>query len=1417
MAVVGAAISAIGGWFTSSAIGSWLTGTIVGRLVTSVALSALQQALARRSMSKQRTPGIQTEYTTEGGTRPMTFMLGRYATAGHMVCPPMWGGKEGKTPNAFLTYVISLGDVPRQTLEAVLINDEEVEFAAESETIPIGGVIPENRSPWWYSQQGLRDYLANLDPALSRFTPGRPGLGDYAGKVWIRYHDGTDTAADSYLLQAYGLGTVWAAESERPWTSDMVGIGTSYVVITFKMDRELWGGLPRCRFVMGGVPLYDIRKDSSAGGSGAHRWSLPSTWETTENAKVQIYNTLRGIPIEGGPYWGLGVDADDLPAASWVAAMNACDVDQGGVPRWRAGFEIAVDEEPLDVIEELKKTCSGQLSESGGVWKPRVGGPGAPVYFFTDADILLSEEAVFTPHPGLAATYNGVQASYPEPEQLWQTKDAPPRFNADYEAADENRRLVADLALPACPYRDQVQRLMRAYIEEERRFRRHTLTLPPEACVLEPLDAISWTSAENGYLSKIFEVSEVEEDEMTGNVRIVIRERDPDDYDWHPDFELPVAIPATNVVRPVAMVPQFFTAEGIAVSDGDGNPRRPAVRLRWGGWALEGISGIRWELRRGDDTARGMMGDPEAGEIVVSGGVLPATDYEARISFIAGAGQRVAWTLWVPVTTPDIGLTWVDFEQEVQDAVDAAMARAEDAAADAEAATQQIAQLRDDIDQDVLDLQSDIDAVEQLAIDNLGVAMGYTDTSVQAETVARQTATDALSAQIQTLTAVLNSENYVENPRFSAGLTAWTNLGGGATADDRDELSSDPVVSAAPTDHFANVAADLSDPRGLGQVFPVEYLDGEVFQWRLYAAAREAGVTAYVYVDWLDAGNVQISQSVTALNLVEDEWRVFSDQAAPPVGTATVRIWLMVLPGPAEEVAFADVSFTRLNQSVLARITDLEVVVANNQQALTQHRDEAESRLDDAEAAIVTEATTRAAADGALSARVTTVEASVGGLEASATAQATALAGIEGNLEAGYLIRAQAGNAVSLIDLVAADGSGAPTSIIKLQADDILLEGSVGARQLVVTANLSNPVPDDQFQAPTLWTLGDTDWSIDATSARPFGSQGVLHYVHAASTGQSGWAMSAPFPVTGGKAATFEWQMHILGAAVDTGRAISGIQFEDQTGAVISSIAIGTRDLAGGVTGVATYRDTVAVPAAARRARLRWAIDRDLTTADVEIGAPRWIVKDAGTTLIDPGGVTSDLITAETMRALNGQFASLAAANVSVGNGEIDNAKIGSVIQSNNFVTGDGGVGWRILKSGAAEFNTVTIRRQIEIASGTLNVANFSPTETGGGNDSAHGGWVSEGWVQFIRNTGVAISAWQGARRTYIATAGMTGTVYGNYSPDILWGWSAEVLPLTRWSAGAIGQNLRLRLGFWSRNVTSVANCTVTWKVYEVS
>ena len=631
MPAVGAAIAALGSALGGaiSAVSAYAAGSFVGALLVNTAISAGISLIARALAPKPtiRQGGIQTAVTTTGGTEPQAFILGRTATAGHHVCPPMSHDDAG-TPNGFLTYVIELSDIPGAALRRVILND------------------------------GYSDLGASAHPDY-----GHPLLGQRVGDTdhaWIRFYDGTQTTADPMLVAKY------ASYPDRPWSAAHVGTGTVYAILTFRLNRAVFNTLPAVRFELDGIALYDPRFDASVGGAGAQRWAEPATWARSANPAVMIYNILRGIRLPSGDTWGGEVPAEDLPLDSWFAAMNACDAPIGSRPSFVAGLEVKLGTEPAEAIEEIAKTCLGQLCEMGGVFRLRVGAPAPPVLFITDEDIVISAPQELDPFPGLAASVNAIAAEYPEPASLWAARAAPPLFNPSWEAEDGGRRLSTSIGFPACPDLSQVAQLMAAYVRDARRFRTHRLVLPPEAFVLEPLDTIAWTSARNGYGAKVFEVVEIADLPGTINQEVVLRERDPADYLWSPAEDLPAVVPATGLAPRPPQVIEGWSVTATTIRDGLGLDRRPAIRLAWTGTAARDAALVGYEIRLAASAAVVVAGVAEraAGAVLVSEGLLSATAYQARGRYLAE--RPTAWSSWLDATTPAVWLDESAFENGVR-------------------------------------------------------------------------------------------------------------------------------------------------------------------------------------------------------------------------------------------------------------------------------------------------------------------------------------------------------------------------------------------------------------------------------------------------------------------------------------------------------------------------------------------------------------------------------------------------------------------------------------------------------------------------------------------------------------------------------------------------------------------------------
>ncbi|WP_052182722.1 phage tail protein [Rhizobium sp. YS-1r] len=596
-------------------------------------MSLIQQAQARRQARKNQRPSGVTLSVQMGDAVPRSYLIGTRATAGRRVYIGTWGEVD-KTPNAYLTDVIELSCLPNhagpQGLDRVWIGDKEVTI------------------------------LWNLPAADGRGYPVqeyRVGGTDF---LWIKFLDGSQTVADPFLVAKFGT------LAERPFKSTMIARGCQAVILTARINQDLFkSGLPQGIYQPKPMRLYDLRKDSTNGGTGTHRWSDPSTWEASDNLPLQIYNVSRGIYYDGRwLHGGRNFAQHRLPASSWIAALNEADRLLSGRKQYRGGLEVFVDQDPLEVIEDLRIGCAARLAEVGGILKILVGAPAAAVYSFTDAQIVVTSDQDFEPFPTVSATHNTITAVYPEPEQRWADKDAPEKSSATLLARDDGERLPVATRFDAVSIVDQVQCLMSTMIEEEQRWRTHELVLPPDASALEPNDVVSWSSDRNAYSNKKFLV--VRAISLSGLLqRLLLKEIDPADYD-PPEILLPPVVGPTGPIAPPAQPLYGWQAVPATIYDTDGNARRPSIKVICAP-DQDDVAKV-WVQVRLKSTAAGVFdsdstpyADPY--EWVLNGTFLPATLYQARGKFVPYSRRETEWSDWIDVMTPNVRLTsGLDFD-----------------------------------------------------------------------------------------------------------------------------------------------------------------------------------------------------------------------------------------------------------------------------------------------------------------------------------------------------------------------------------------------------------------------------------------------------------------------------------------------------------------------------------------------------------------------------------------------------------------------------------------------------------------------------------------------------------------------------------------------------------------------------------
>lgn len=623
--IAGAITGLLSSTFLSGAVGSFLLRTAVG-----IGVSLLAQAIA----GKPKEPVFAINGSLQAaGDLPRSILFGRTATAGSLVWVNTWG-QDGDTPNGYLTQVIPLADYPIAALRKVWVNGEPVSLIGMN--TGWGFRVPE------YDNEG--------------------------GNLWIKFYDGTQTVVDSFLTDT-------CSNHNRQWDRNRVGHGVAYVIITARVSKRMFSGVPNFKFEVDGAKLYDITKDSTVGGNGSHRWSDRSTWggDGDHLPAVQVYNLLRGLRWNNQWFYGVqGMTPARLPAADWIHAVNKCRAPiqgaEGAEPTYRSGGEITIDAPLANALEALNTSCQGRIAEIGGMYRMHVGVPDAPVVHFTDDDILSTEVQTFTPFYGLADTINGVSATYPAASDGWVMKAAPSIYSRDLEARHGNRRLMAKVEFSFVPYPEQVQRLMKSGLQEAQRARRHTFVLPPafwRFCT--PGTIVSYSSIRNGYINKLMRIDGVLDRPDLG-VQVDLTEVDPSDYDWQSssDFRPPID-GAVGALRPLPQPIIDWDVEPADIRDNFDKPRGPAIRIKWDGNKTD-IVGIEYQVRNAADLVVHLTGrtdQPAAGSLLISYAIKPNVRYGVRGRYLTDSPRETLWSDWLEVLTPNIKLNSDDVYFEV--------------------------------------------------------------------------------------------------------------------------------------------------------------------------------------------------------------------------------------------------------------------------------------------------------------------------------------------------------------------------------------------------------------------------------------------------------------------------------------------------------------------------------------------------------------------------------------------------------------------------------------------------------------------------------------------------------------------------------------------------------------------------------
>lgn len=1292
----------------ASAIGSL---GVIGKAIFGLALK-IGVSLLQKAMQKDPEPvGVRGQIEV-GGDNPISFIVGTYATNGQLEYVGTFG-KAGKTPNAYLTQVISLGDLPVNGLVDLFVNGEKCTIDYDETKY----------GDWGYP---VADFEDDGDNAL-----------------WIKFYDGTQTTADPLLMAEFG------DHPDRPWTSDMIGRGVPYAIVTAQFKRDVLTGPPRCTFVIEGIKLYDPRKDTTAGGSGAHRWGQPATYEWSDNPKVIQYNVMRGIYYDGEWFYGgQGMQAFQLPVSSWFAAMNECDrlvsIKGGGTEKnFRCGFEVKGDLEPIELCQKLDRACNGKTAENGGIYKTVCGNPGMPVYYFTDEDLIVSEPQSFNPFPGLEKVFNGAHASYPEPDEAWAAKDAPPRYRSDLEAEDDGRRLIANLTYETVPYKRQVQRLMRAALEANRRFRSHQGVFTPAAKLLDPLDVIAWTSARNGYDNKRFQLGAVD-DLNNVNQSAAFSELDPADYDWSSDYELPTSNGPLGRVKPQPRVLGSFGVFPATVKDALGVDRRPAILA---GWPYNNddvaIRAIAFQVREAGKTAviwRGRSDQPEEGEALLAPfSLLPDTDYEVKAKFIGGGNTELfAWSAWMPVRTPNVQLTAADIldgaivaakladaaveankimtgavtelkladravsdtkiklaaikTELIENQAVVAAALADVAVTQQKIATNAVTQLKIAADA-VTEAKVAAGAITQLkiasgAVGNAQLAALAVDAAKLATNAVTTTkiaddaittpklvtgavVADKVAANAITAPKILVSDltNLVMNGSFVGGSSDGWSGGGFELRAGTSRPGKTEYIGYLPAGSTSNITAQ----------FPVSVPVNEGDQFYLAmdfaSAGSGAAVDAAIQVVWYDATNSYLSTS-TLTDSTGTSWKTRAGTINAPAGAAYIQRVNVIRQGTSATLLyFTNVVLRKMATAELivdgaiiaSKVAALAIAAANIQAGAITAGKIAADAVTAANIVAGTITSTELASNSVIAAKIA-AGAVVAGKLAADSVTAT-------NIVAGTITATEiASGAITTVKLAAESVTGAKIAANTIGANHIAAN-SITAKQLVIM-DWENIVPNGQ------WITGDnagwgsypSGWSVVGAGARPPQRGDYILQTGAPADDRTMSTAGLDVPVQGGEQ---------LNVQFDCAGSGSGASWEFRVRLVYYAaggyLSGSTVTLSGTSVGWQRQNGTMSVPAAADRIQ-RIEITRAGGGANNAFITNVVVRRKKGGDLIVDGAITADHLAVNSITVgkiadgaiSTGKLSDSAITAVKIANGAITAAKISArVITADKLVLGD--------------------------------------------------------------------------------------------------------------------------------------------------
>ena len=615
---------------TITLFGTAFASTIGGAIVSTM-IGAAATYLVSLAFDMFKPPGEENETEVKFGERvSRNGALGVNITAGHQVHYNEYDDAKQ------LQMVHILADAWCDGLEAIYINNKRY---AVNEIANSG-----NNEHHCYEVGVSLEESDEEDEKESPFGFNRKPDKNYKDLIKLRFHDGRPgQLADTNLI------------NKTPgWDDKKRYTGMCYVVSDIKSDKNKFNGIPDIKFVFRGMRWYDLRKDSSAGGFGSHRFNDPSTWEYTRNVGVAAYHFLRGYFLNGKRILGAGLSVADIDVDTLVAFMNVCDetlTTPGGATRKRyEGNFLWNDTDAYSFfLDRVCKVAAGFYAEKQGRIALFAGKAQAPVMTITDEDLAEDEPVEYNDKRSGSDLFTGIHGTYTHSEDFQPVPYS--SIEPNEFAFEDGTESLQDYNLEEIQDPHQAYMVAKAILFQTRLQASASVVLDVKDIILELGDWVVWASKSSLRGTKTYRIMGTSLNLQT--MRLQLRLQEISNFAYSDSSTAADLVePVRNFLRSGYLSELSSFAVSPTATTGPDKESIPGLKITYAPVMDAAVSAIDIRYRKKTETNDAdivTVQDPSPydGFFVTTNSVAPKTLYEAQYLIRTLPGREVTWSNWV--------------------------------------------------------------------------------------------------------------------------------------------------------------------------------------------------------------------------------------------------------------------------------------------------------------------------------------------------------------------------------------------------------------------------------------------------------------------------------------------------------------------------------------------------------------------------------------------------------------------------------------------------------------------------------------------------------------------------------------------------------------------------------------------------